>query len=160
MHDASNHHQVVNAVHGPPMNELPVPVVAAVAWRSAGVVLAIPALFVYTSGVEMTILYRTKDKKPSLTSDRAAGELASMRGWYKRLNGLKINGIPIELLGAQFYDLGFNARAWSAFITHEIGQAKDAISFELDWPEFEHRIHTLRGVRQQSRESEILWRNH
>lgn len=145
------------------MNELPVPLVATIAWHGPGVVLAIPAVFIYTTGVEMNVFYRTKDKKPKLLdnrADRAAGELASMRAWNKKLNGLKISGTPVVLLGAQFYDLGFNARAWSAFTANEVSHSKDVITFELDWPEFEHRVYTLRSVGQQSQEPEILWMNH
>jgi hypothetical protein len=52
--------QIVQEDYGPPENELPVVLPSDIAWSGAGVVLAIPALLLYSTGVELLIIYRTR----------------------------------------------------------------------------------------------------
>ena len=80
-----------------------------------------------------------------------------MRDWQKRLTKLRVNGAPVVVLGGQFFESGFNVRAWSAYSEHQTNQPVDDMRFELDWPEFETASYTLPDVRREAANTETLW---
>jgi hypothetical protein len=149
--------ELLVAAQGSPMNELPVPVVASISWRATGLVFAIPVLLVYTTGVEIMILFRARDENPASHPQSVSREFSNMRDWQKRLTKLRVNGAPVDVLGGQFFESGFNVRAWSAYSVHQANQPGNEMLFELDWPEFETASYTLPDVRREAMNTETLW---
>jgi hypothetical protein len=140
-----------------PMNELPVPISASIAWRANGLVFAIPVLLFYTTGVEITILVRIRDRSTNDEPSSVSREFGNVHDLQKRIARLKLNGAPVDLRGGQFFETGCNVSAWSAYSTHHDNPSSDDMRFDLDWPEFENASYTLTGLRREAMEAEILW---
>jgi hypothetical protein len=109
--------RVVHVQHEPPDNELPVVLVADISWSGADVVFAIPALHLYSTGIELLIMYRTRWSPVVTGDDLTAADYASAatlhaRDVAEKLNGLKVNGRSVTQLGESFNDHGFTGRAW------------------------------------------------
>lgn len=134
--------RVVHVTHGPPENELPVVLTPGISWSNAGLVFAIPALLLYSTGIELLIMFRSVRQQVETTEDLSD---AAGRQWYAstamlharditdKLNGLKMNGRPVTQLGEQFIDHGFNGRAWVP-----AGALVDGDQIlTLDWPGIE-----------------------
>jgi hypothetical protein len=112
--------RIVHVAHGPPDNELPVALPSGISWHGAGVVLAILALLLYSTGIELLIMFRSEWQQVP------AEDLSTAVGWRwhastaaprardigEKLNGLQVNGRPVTQLGEDFNDHGFNGRAW------------------------------------------------
>jgi hypothetical protein len=134
-----------------PLNELPVTLPTEFVWHGPGAVVAIPALMIYTTGVEMYVLYRAKGRQQT--------GIESARVWRRKLGKLSADGAPIDVLGVQYSGFGFTAHAWSPFASHWHESPIGDIEFRLDWPGFEPVIHSARGVRAAASRVRILW-NH
>ena len=135
----------------PPENELPaVLATPGLVWHGDGIVLAIPALMIYTTGVYLLILYRTRRTQiRDIEHARAAAD---------RLRGLTANGRPVTLLGGQHRDYGFTYRAWVPFGTDERDPLPgDGLVFELEWPEVHRATHQVTGVRLETAKAVTLW---
>jgi hypothetical protein len=143
--------RIFHARHEPPEDELPAILATPwVVWRGDGIVLAIPALMIYTTGVYLLILYRTRyTQVRDIEEARAAAD---------RLRGLKANGRAVTLLGGEHRGYGFTYRAWAEFSTSE-GDALpgDSVSFELEWPEVDRAAHRVEGVRHAAGKAVTLW---
>jgi hypothetical protein len=153
MTSQSSHSQQIWPGHRPPLNELPVPVTAKLVWRSEGVALAIPSLLVYTTGIEMYILYRTH----TMQATGVEATVKASRAWRQKLVGLTINGVPVEVLGTQYFDFGSTTHVWSSFEPHRGKVADEDLSFKLDWPEFADNVRVVRGVYSEIAKVTILW---
>jgi hypothetical protein len=124
---------------GPPDNELPAVVAAGISWSGTGVVLAIPALLVYSTGFEMLVIFRTQRKQLDTGDDlgdalgrrrHAHAAMLHMRDLGQKLNGLQVNGRPVTQLVKQFNDHGFDGRAWVVARTLAVRDQ----TVTLDWP--------------------------
>lgn len=140
-----------------PRNELPVPVPASISWRAAGLVLAIPVLLCYSTGIEIMILLRVRDTGAEGDPRSVAEDFNSVRAWRKRIATLKVNGASVDILGGEFFESGFNVTAWSPHAIQKAGSLGDEIIFDLDWPEFDSASRVLTGVRRETIDPEILW---
>jgi hypothetical protein len=128
-----NQQRVIHASHGPPDNEIPAVLAPGVAWRGDGAVLAVPSLLVYTTGIELLVMYRTKATgRPSLAEARAAAPLS----------GLTVNDRPVGALGGGYDDHGFTYRAWVPL------EGLDSVTFALDWPGIEPARRHVTGLRE------------
>lgn len=109
----------------PPANELPVALATPeILWRGEGIVLAIPAMHVYTSGVEVFIFCRTTDIQPREISH--AREIGSALD-----HGLKVSGTALHAQHGDHEDYGFTYRSWVPFAPDQYG---NDLVFALDWP--------------------------
>jgi hypothetical protein len=135
----------------PPENELPAVLATPdLDWRGDGIVLAIPALMIYTTGVYLLILYRTRR-----TQNR---DIEHARATADRLRGLKANGRPVTLLGGEHRDYGFTYRAWVPFSPDEPdARPGDGLLFELEWPEVHRSACRVAGVRREAAKAATLW---
>jgi hypothetical protein len=88
-------HDGFTSVPDPPVNEVPAQMTTEIAWRNSEASLSIPDVFLYTTGIEIAILCRTKDVKPAVTPETVTADFQSMRTWRKRLGQLKVNGAAI-----------------------------------------------------------------
>src|SRR5215472_12863972 len=117
MEERQSVRRVVHVAHEPPENELPVVLSPGISWSGAGVVIAIPALLLYSTGFELLIMYRTNRPREVTGDDLSYADYAGAATLHAReisekLSGLKVNGRPVTQLGEQFHDHGFNGRAW------------------------------------------------
>lgn len=134
--------RVVHVTHGPPENELPVVLTPDISWSDAGVVFAIPALLIYSTGIELLIMFRSVRQQVETTEDLSDAEgrrwhastaMLHARDMTEKLNGLRVNGRSVTQLGEQFNDHGFNGRAWVP-----AGALVDGDQIlTLDWPGIE-----------------------
>lgn len=108
--------------HQPPANELPVAVpTPEIEWRGDGIVLAIPSLYVYTSGAEMMILCRTSHaQRRTIQHVRELGD---------PLKGLRANGVALDAQTGQHNEHGYTYRAWTTFLPED---ANRDLVFTLD----------------------------
>lgn len=136
-------HDGFTSAPDPPVNEVPAQMSTRIAWRNPGASLSIPEVFLYTTGIEIALLYRTKDVEPAVTPETVTAGFQSMRTWRKRLGQLKVNGAATDVRTLQLHERGFTARAWSAFVSHQVDRPENAIRFELNWPEFESAVYTM-----------------
>jgi hypothetical protein len=137
---------VVNAPHRPPENEVPVVITSGILWRSEGAVMAVPSLLVYTTGIELLIMYRVKGSQ--------TWDVEHVRATSDTLRGLTANGRPVELLGGQYLDHGFTYRAW---IRSRERDLEEGIDFSLEWPGFEPTAHRIDDLRETTSQVIILW---
>jgi hypothetical protein len=119
----------------PPATELPVALTTPdLMWRGDGIVLVVPSLLIYTTGIELTIMCR----RTRATQPQSTEHVSDVAATLPR--SLKANGYPIQLLGGQYTDHGFTYSAWVSF---RPGDASRDLVFALDWsgmPAAEHRI--------------------
>jgi hypothetical protein len=137
--------QIIEALHEPPVNELPVVLATPdMIWRGDGIVVAIPSLLIYTTGAELLILSRTRHTQMrDIKYAQATGEA---------LQGLRANGIPVELLGGEHHDHGFTYRAWIPFLAE-----RGDITFDLEWPGVERATRRVPGIREAAAKAVLLW---
>lgn len=127
--------RIVRVEHAPPENELPVVLPSDITWSGAGVVFAIPALLLYTTGVELLIIYQTQQPPVVTGDDRSSGDASAAtlyaRDIIEKLQGLKVNGRPVTSLGGDFNDRGrYDGREW---VPARVLVNGDQV-FTLDWP--------------------------
>jgi hypothetical protein len=142
--------RIIQAAHGPPENELPSALTPnpSIVWRGDGIAIAVPSLLAYTTGVWLLIICRTSDKQPRTTEHaRASSEV---------LQGLTVNGHPVDLLGGEHTDHGFTYRAWAQFRegNDELGAG---IIFTLEWPGITPGEHHVGGLLEATRQVVALW---
>jgi hypothetical protein len=146
--ERENISRIVRVEHAPPENELPVVLAPGISWRGAGVVFAIPALFLYSTGLELLIMFRSTRQQMATAEDlshaRARQRYAHAarshaRDIGEKLNGLKVNGRSVTQLGEQFNDHGFSGRAWVPAAALVDG---DQI-LTLDWPGIKNAEHVI-----------------
>jgi hypothetical protein len=143
--------RVIHAHYGPPENELPVVLATPdVIWRGEEIVLAVPSLLVYTTGVELLIMCRAGQSQ--------LRTIEHVRATAERLRDLKANGGQVGLLGGEYYDHGFTYRAWFTFAANgrDFIPAGD-LTFVLEWPEVERAEHRVPGVRDAAGRAVLLW---
>ena len=155
MNEGPNHRLIISG-HIVPTNELPVPFPASIIWRTTGLVFAIPVLLFYTTGIEMMIRLRVRDKDLMDEPRSASRDFGNMRDWQKRITRLRVDGAPVDLLGGEFFESGCNVSAWSAYNAQQVNLT-GGMRFDLDWPEFENASHVLTDVHREAMGSEILW---
>jgi hypothetical protein len=111
--------------YGPPANEVPVALATPdVVWRGKGIVFAVPALHVYTTGAEVFIFCRTTDKQPrDIPHASRISEVLEC--------GLRVNGTALYPKHGSHEDYGFTFRSWHAFRADEV---RNDLTFSLDWP--------------------------
>jgi len=128
----------VRVTQGPPENELPAVVAAGISWSGAGVVFAVPALLVYSTGFELLIMFRSEWKQVETGEDlsdplgrrwHAHEAMLHMRDIGEKLHGLRVNGRSVTQLGQHFNDHGFDGRGWVSAGTLAVG---DQV-LTLDW---------------------------
>ncbi len=139
MEERESVQRIVQVEHEPPENELPVVLMPGISWSGAGVVFAIPALLLYSTGFELLIMYRSRWQQDVTgddlsTADYASAAMLHARDISEKLNGLKVNGRSVTQLGEQFNDHGFNGRAWVPASALVDG---DQV-LTLDWPGLEN----------------------
>src|SRR5260221_10664621 len=80
-------------------------------WSGVGVVFAIPALLLYSTGFELLIMFRSLRQQVVTTEDLSEAEarqryahkaVQHTRDTTERLHGLKVNGRSVTQLGEQF----------------------------------------------------------
>lgn len=133
----------------PPANEIPAMVDTDLSWRGDGIVIAIPSLLVYTTGVEPLIICRTR--YGGMNDDEHSG--ASR----ERLRGLRANGIQVQLLRGYHQEHGFTYSAWVPFIRHGSRGPDYDLAFELEWPGIGSAAHSVSGIAEAVRAAEALW---
>jgi len=147
-------------VHEPPDNEVPIVLAAEIAWHGTGVVFAIPALLLYSTGFVLLIVYRSRWPQvvtgDDLTrSDIARANMLHVRDIGEKLNGLKVNGWLVTQLGGDFNDHGYTGRAW---VPAGVLVNGDQI-LSLDWPgieQAEQRI-TRASIADAMGRVKVLW---
>jgi hypothetical protein len=139
-------HGIIYSSGGPPENELPAVLeTPSVIWHGDGTVLAVPSLWVYTTGAEMLILYRARQAQ--------SREIDNARLVSDTLpRGLRVNGRAVTLLDGEFLDHGFRYRAWVPFVTGE----RDLV-FTLEWAGVEAGERRVAGVGEAAGRAVVLW---
>jgi hypothetical protein len=135
----------------PPENELPAVLATPdLVWHGDDIVLAIPALMIYTTGAYLLVFYRT--------SHTQVRDIEHARAAADRLRGLTANGRPVTLLGGEHRDYGFTYRAWVPFRTsdHDVRPGDD-VQFELEWPDVRRATHRVTGIRHAAGKAVTLW---
>jgi hypothetical protein len=143
--------RIMRTQHEPPENELPsVMATPELTWRGDGIVLAIPALMIYTTGIYLLVLYRTAHTQ--------AKTIEHARTAADKLRELRANGRPVTLLGGEHRDYGFTYRAWIPFSSdNSAAVASDAVTFELGWPDVDQMSHLIQRFREESARAITLW---
>jgi hypothetical protein len=108
--------------------------------------MAVPSLLVYTTGIELLILHRAKD--------RQSQGIERVRAVDDALRGLTANGRPVDLLGGEYLDYGFTQRAWVPF---REGDVEGGVTFTLEWPGIEPAGHRIDGLREAVSRVIVLW---
>lgn len=130
----------------PPGNELPAIVPAPdVIWRGDGTVLAVPLIAVYTSGIELHVLYRTSVTYSEVT--------AQARRDSEILKGITVNGRNLTLLHGSYYSYGFNYRVWQPFM----GPVPDSLALALEWPGTSGGLRSVSGIHGAADRIAVLW---
>ncbi|HMH90979.1 MAG TPA: GrpB family protein [Streptosporangiaceae bacterium] len=137
------------AQHEPPPNELPAVLAPALTWPGDEIIMAIPSLLVYTTGVDLLLIYRTRAEQPRDTENARATAAA--------LRGLTANGRPVELQHGRHDEHGFTYRAWVPFEHSQRADPSGDITFELDWPGIEPARHRVTGIREAAAQAVVLW---
>jgi hypothetical protein len=140
------------SVHGssrPPVDELPgVLPTPDITWRGEGIVVAVPSLQVYSTGVMLTIICRMNSPQPQTL------EHASAMG--DRVSQLKVSGTPVQQFGGNHDGWGFAYSAWVPLppdaITSDV-----PLTFELGWPEVEHAVHQVYGIKDAASKVVRVW---
>jgi hypothetical protein len=119
--------------YDPPENEVPFALATPdMMWRGDGTVIAVPALLVCSTGIELLILG---------CSQRAwAGPMKDARATVEALKGLTVSGRHVDPRGGQNTAHGFTHPAWRSFLP-DLG-GRDLV-FSLDWPTVEPAEHAV-----------------
>jgi GrpB-like predicted nucleotidyltransferase (UPF0157 family) len=137
------------AQHEPPPNELPAVLAPALTWPGDEIIMAIPALLVYTTGVELLLIYSTRAAQPRDTEHARATGAA--------LRGLTANGRPVGLHHGSYREHGFTYQAWVPFEHSRRADPSGDLTFELDWPGIEPARHRVTGIREAAARAVVLW---
>jgi hypothetical protein len=130
----------------PPENELPTIVAAPEAtWHGEGIVFAIPSLHVYTTGVELQMIFRTSYAHPRTVEQAQQNRQALRR--------LTVNGRHVTLLRGEQIDHGFNYQAWIP----SDGPAVGDMTLTLDWPGLDKRPRLVSGIAEAVQRVTVLW---
>lgn len=140
----------------PPDNELPALLgTEPLVWRSEHTAVAVLGLECYTTGVEFTVIGRTRDQQvmTMLRSPRFAGDVISGRGETDlRFSVFAADELArVDPLGSRTDGQSFRCRGW-------IPVAND-LTFALAWPvaDIEYGEHEVTGVRATARRAMRLW---
>jgi hypothetical protein len=117
--------------------------------RGDGIILAIPALLVYTTGADLLLIYRGRAEQ--------VWDTESVRATRAALRGLTANGRPVALQHGGYHGHGFSYQAW---VPLEPGQRADPggdATVELDWPGIEPAGHRVTGIREAAARAVVLW---
>jgi hypothetical protein len=123
--ETTSRKRVFNVKYAPPEDEVPVALAPDIRWSGDGIALAVPSLLLYSTGFELLILVRSRDKEPR--------DFEQVDRIEERLRGLRINGRAVTLTGGEFLDHGSTWRAWvpaSALVDGD-----QVVT--LDWPGIE-----------------------
>jgi len=94
---------------GIPGDELPAVLpTPQIVWRDDGTVIAVPSIALYSTGCEIQIVGALRDDR-----NMAAEEVS------RRLDMLRMNGSPVQMLSGERIDHGFRYRAWVPFAPGE-----------------------------------------
>jgi hypothetical protein len=131
----------------PPENEIPRAVASShVVWRGEGAVIAVPSLLVYTTGIWLLVIFRSRDRQPA--------DIGDARATSEALRGLTVNGRSVDLLGGEHHGYGFTYLAWSQFRGDDAGAGAD---FGLQWPGVEPATHHVDGIAEARSRVTVLW---
>jgi hypothetical protein len=121
---------IVSPGSGPPGSELPsVLATPALTSHGDGIVIAVPSLQVYSTGIELLVLGRAR---------HGLGDVVP----HKVLrSGLRVSGRPVGLLGGENTRASFTHRAWHMFRPGEPGHGD--LILTLDWPGIEAAEHVI-----------------
>jgi hypothetical protein len=129
--------------HMPPEGEDPVRVRTEIRWRNATATIAIPEVFVYSTGIYFGVDYRTIDVPPPARGEtpeerrRVADEATERVRTRLQLTGrIRVNGAPAGVIDRENFDRGFTVWMWSVFPAHPDGQPANAARIQLNSPEF------------------------
>lgn len=138
---------IIHTMYGPPANELPAVLLTSVVWRGDGIVIAIPSLYVYTTGAEATIFCRTRHGNMN--------DQEHVRESREGLLTLKADEVPVTLLGGEHQERGFTYRAWIPFVSnlHDV----TGFTLRLNWPLVDGSTQRVEGVGRALQDVEILW---
>lgn len=136
---------IVKPQHGPPVNELPVVADVASSWIGDGVAVAVPSCLVYSTGMLLTVIGRTRARRRSGDIQEAARlireGLEDRPGAVFRLT---VNGGRASLMGGHHQNYGWEYQLWKSF-----GEAgpQQGLTLVLDWPEagLSHGAHEVAG---------------
>jgi hypothetical protein len=144
-------HRITHAAHEPPVNELPVALgTPDLVWRGDGVVFAIPSLLVYSTGVEVLILCRSRSSQ--------IRNMENARVSADALRNLVANGMPVELLsGGEHHEHGLTYRAWVSFASTGLDVRGGDLRFALELPGVERAEHQVSQIREAAAGAVILW---
>ena len=127
----------------PPEGEDPVRVRTEILWRNATATVAIPEVFVYSTGIYFGVDYRTTDVPPPARGEtledrrRVADEATErVRTRLRLTERIRVNGARPGVIDVESFDRGFTVWFWSAFQAHSGGQPANAALIQLNWPEF------------------------
>jgi hypothetical protein len=124
---------------------LPTPTII---WRGDGIVVAVPSLQVYSTGVTLAIICRMNSPQPrTLEHAKALGD---------RVSKLRVSGIPVSQFGGNHDGWGFTYSAWLPLPPGTIAP-DNALRFELDWSEVDHAVHQVHGIGDTAAKVISLW---
>jgi hypothetical protein len=142
-------HHFISGASGPPADELPAVLPTPnVIWRGDGIVVAVPSLDVYSTGIELTIMCRMSSLQ-SRTTDY-------VQATKNRLHQLTVNGHPISQNRGEYDDHGFTYAAWVPLSSDAMTDLS-TLAFELDWPEVQHAQHRVQGIGRAAAKITRLW---
>jgi hypothetical protein len=132
----------MRSFRGPPDNELPATAtLEPLTWRGPGVVIAVPQLLVYTSGVEATVLCLSQ-REWALDTREMLDQVT--RGINGKSGGptafrLGVTGTPLMELGGEHRERSFRHRVWVP-----LPRAEEFVMF-CEWAAYgisyaEHRV--------------------
>jgi hypothetical protein len=131
------------STHNPPEGEEPVRVRTNIRWGNATATIAIPEVFVYSTGIYFGVDYRTIDVPPPAQGEspegrqRVADEATErVRTRLRLTDRIRVNGAGAGVIDVENLDRGFTVWMWSVFPAHPDGQPANAALIQLDWPEF------------------------
>jgi hypothetical protein len=150
----------IHARHGPPDNELPTALrMSGIVWQANGTAVAVPFGLVYTTGIVLTIMCRTREPRKGDIQEAGRRVRLGLAGqgddpWPD----FTCNGKHLVLLGGQHRDYGFTYTGWVPFT--DATPARD-LTLAFEWPaagivRSEYRV-TGTDVAEASGNSVILW---
>jgi hypothetical protein len=122
---------IVGSRYGPPDNELPAVIDMASSWIGDGVAIAVPSCLVYSNGVLLTAIGRTRAQRSGDIHEAARLVRDGLEGRPDaQLFRLTVNGGRASLMGGQHHDYGWEHRLWKSF--GEAG-AVEGLRIGLEW---------------------------
>lgn len=139
----------VHGAAGPPADELPAVLPTPnIIWRGDGIVVAVPSLQVYSTGVMLAIICRMNSPQPrTLEHASALGD---------RVSQLSVSGIAVRQFGGNHDDWGFTYAAWVP-LPPDVMTSDGDLTFELGWPEVHHAVHQVLGIKDAAATVVPIW---